>query len=226
MTQRSRTATCAFLLTVLVAVSAQGEMVWDPPWVENPSDPQWTGGVVTHQRWEFAEDPGYPVDAINPFGQPYVDLGSVNSGNATYPDIVIGPDGVTEIPTWHINQDGGFLMIYVPNNPLPNARKVIFIQLTSDKGPLLGSPTSSPTGTVSYPKSAINHNGTGWYTYTAQIDLPFNPVEEYIFYTFPESTNISEVVVDTICVPEPATLGLLLCMAGLVALRRRYRQDA
>lgn len=213
-----KTGTCALLLTAMATVSAQAEMVWDPPWVENPSDPQWAGGVVTHQRWEFAENPGYPVAMNNPFGQPYVDF-----NNATYPDIVIGPDGLTEIPTWHIDQDGGGLFIYVPNNPLPNARKVIFIQLTSDKGPLLGSPTSSPTGTVSYPKSAINHNGTGWYTYTAQIDLPFNPIEEYIFYAFPQSANISEVVVDTICVPEPATLGLLLCGGGTALFRRRRR---
>jgi len=195
-------------------------MIWDPPWVENPSDPQWAGGVTTHQRWEFAENPGYPVALDNPFGQPYVEL-----GNATYPDIVIGPDGVTEILTWHIDQDGGELIIYVPNNPLPNARKVIFIQLTSDKGALLGSPTSSPGGSVSYPKPAINHDGTGWYTYTAQIDIPFNPPEEYITYRFPESTNISEVVVDTICVPEPATLGVLICSSvGIAALRRRRHQ--
>ncbi len=206
---------CAFLLTALVAVSAQGELIWDPPWVENPGDPQWIGGVTTHQRWEFAENPGYPVAMDNPFGQPYVELWS-----ATYPDIVIGPDGATEIPTWHIDQDGGSLTIYVPNNPLPNARKVIFIQLTSDKGAMLGSPISSPGGSVSYPKPAIKHGSTSWYTYTAQIDIPFNPPEEYITYTFPESTNISEVVVDTICVPEPTTLGLLLFGGGWATLRR------
>lgn len=207
---------CALLLLAMTAGLAQAEMIWDPPWVENPTEPQWTGGVTTHQRWEFAENPGYPVAMNNPFGQPYVELWS-----ATYPDIVVGPDGLTEIPTWHIDQDDGSLTIYVPNNPLPNARKVIFIQLTSDKGAMLGSPTSSPGGSVSYPKPAIKHGSTSWYTYTAQIDIPFNPLEEYITYRFPASTNISEVVVDTICVPEPATFGLLLC-GGWAVLRRRY----
>lgn len=203
-------------LAMVVPVSAQAEMVWDPPWVEDPTDPQWAGGVTTHQRWEFDEHPSLPVDTQNPFGQPFVEVGG------TYGDIVIGPDGVTPIPTWHIDEDGGRLMIYVPNNPLPNARKVIFIQLTSDKGPLFGSPTSSPGGVVSYPKGPIKHGPTSWYTYTAQIDIPFNPAEEFIFYEFAESTNISEIVVDTICVPEPASAGLLLC-GGLATLLRRRR---
>ncbi len=209
---------CVLLLAATAAIPVHAEMVWNPPWVENPSDPQWFGGVATHQRWEFAENPGFPVAMDNPFGQPYVDFSL-----ATYPDIVIGPDGQTLIPTWHIDQDGGGLFVYVPNNPLPNARKSIFIQITSDKGPLLGSPSSSPTGTVSYPKPAINHNGTGWYTYTARIDLDFNPIEEYIFYNFPASTNISELVVDTICVPEPAATAGLLAMIAPVLTRRKPR---
>lgn len=91
-------------------------------------------------------------------------------------DYAPGPNGAI-INTWHIDEDGGFLHIYVPNDPTPRDRKVIFIQLTSDKGALLGSPVSSPSGTISYPKPAIKHGPTSWYTYTAQIDIPFNPPE-------------------------------------------------
>jgi hypothetical protein len=206
---------CVFGL--VLSGAAQAEIVWQPPWVEDPSDLQWQGGSVTHQVWEFNDDPIVPMISENPFG-----LAQIEVVGGSYPDPVIGPDGVTLLNTWHIDQDGGSLVISVPNDPRPNDRKVIFIQLTSDKGPLLGYPTSNPPGTVSYPKPAINHDGTGWYTYTAQIDIPFNPPFETITYCFPESTNISELVVDSICVPEPASLSLL-AVGGLALLRRRCR---
>jgi hypothetical protein len=206
----------AILLVMVLAASAQGEDIWDPPWVENPSDPQWAGGATTYQRWEFSENQSNPVAVDNIFGTPLVGF-----QNASYPDDVVGPDGNTTIPTWHIDQDGGSMTIFVPNNPLPNAQKIIFIQITSDKGAELGSPTSNPPGSVSYPKPAIKHGNTPWYTYTAQIDIPFNPPNESITYTFPESTNISEVVVDTICVPEPAALGWLLFAGGAMLRCRR-----
>lgn len=203
-------------ILVLAGSAANGEIIWQPPWVEDPSDPQWQGGTTTTQVWEFNDHPTNPSTVDNPFGQPFVDI------TGTYPDPVTGPGGDV-INTWHIDTDGGELVIHVPNDPRTNARKVIFIQLTSDKGPLLGSPTSNPPGTVSYPKPAINHNGTGWYTYTAQIEIPFNPPQETITYTFPESTNISELVVNTICVPEPITLGWV-AMTGLMMIRHRTRQ--
>ncbi len=220
-------------LTVLTAMAALlaiqpvlAEDIWDPPWVENPSDPQWSGGFTTHQVWEFDENSESPVILENPFTsptrQPYVQV-----SNGAYPDPVPGPDGTTEINTWHIGPGGGTVTIWVPNNPDPNWLKVIFIQITSDKGQSDPTgPHSNPPGTTSYPKPAINHDGTGWYTYTARIDIPGNPPEEFITYTFPESTNISEIVVDTICVsPEPATLGLLvLGGVGLAASLRRRRR--
>ncbi|NLE37149.1 MAG: hypothetical protein GX621_03900 [Pirellulaceae bacterium] len=212
---------CAACGAAVLGGVATAEDIWDPPWLEDPTDPQWLGGVATYQRWEFDENPAWPVELHNPFGQPYIEL-----GGASYPDPVPGPNGAI-INTWHIDEDGGFLHIYVPNDPTPRDRKVIFIQLTSDKGALLGSPVSSPSGTISYPKPAIKHGPTSWYTYTAQIDIPFNPPEEYITYRFPESTNISELVIDTICVgiPEPSTatmlLGVAIAACGLFGIGRR-----
>ena len=110
------------LFVVAVPNVALAEDIWDPPWLEDPTDPQWSGGVATYQRWEFDEHPHFPVEAHNPFGEPFVEL-----GGASYPDPVIGPDGETVINTWHIDEDGGFLQIYVPNDPTPRERKVIFL---------------------------------------------------------------------------------------------------
>ena len=168
-----------------------------------------------------------PVVSENPFGTAQV---QVDPTAGHYPVSVPGPSPTGDlINTWHIDVDGGLFSLRVPNNPLPNARKVVFVQITSDKGYDLGSPFSDPPGSVSYPKPAINHDGTGWYTYTAQIDIPQNPPLEYVHFAFPASTNISEVVVDTICVPEPGTLALAFggaAVAAAVAWGRRRRGNA
>ena len=59
-----------------------------------------------------------------------------------------------------------------------------------------------------------------WYTYNGLIRIPFNPPSERIWFGFPESTNIEEIVIDTICLPEPATLALV-AFGGALVLRRR-----
>ena len=190
--------------------------VWPAPWEEEPMNPEWMGGVTTAQMWEFPQSPDVPVYVDNPFGDPVVEV-----INGEYPDWVMGWEGQQEIATWHIKEGGGKLRITVPNNPEPNKRKVIWVQVTSDKAPGPTDPVTQPPGTTSYPKSPIGLGGT-WYVYTARVDIPTNPAYEVIEYTFPESTNIEEVVVKTICVPEPATLGLL-ALGGLAVIRRRRR---
>jgi len=207
------------VLTVCVVLAAAGlalgEDVNPAPWEQDPGNPEWEGGVTTAQMWEFSVtqfDPNY-VD--NPFGQP-----EVTFTNAMWPERVVGPHG-WEISTWHIGPGDGGVTIFVPNNPDLNKRKVIWLQMTSDKAP--AGLQSNPPGTVSHPEPAIQWPNGTWYTYTARIDIDFNPACETITYDFPECTNISEIVVKTICVPEPMTLGLL-GLGGLGVLLRRRRK--
>jgi len=208
------------LLAVLAFAVApvMAEDIWDPPWEEDPTNPEWQGGVTTYQRWEFGENPDMPVEVDNPFGMPYVEV-----INGTYPDWVLGPDGPDEIATWHIGPGAGSVDITVYNNPDPRKRKVVFIQVTSDKGWGPSGPSSIPPGTTTFPKPAIQWPNGTWYTYTAQIDIPINPEKEVIHMDFPECTNISEIVVHTICVPEPATMSLLV-LGGIGMLVRRRRK--
>lgn len=199
-----------------------GEDVVPPPWVTDPADPQWEGGSTTFQVWEYAEDPYSAPLYDNEWGMP-----EVMFLNAT-PQIAPGPhlDDATgepiEIWTWHVDGPGG-IDILVQNDPRPNDRKVIWVQVTADKSPGPNPPSSNPPGTTTLPVPVWQLPNSPWYVYTARIDIPFNPEFEIIHYDFPESTNISEIVVDTICVPEPATLSLIVLGGAALVRRRRGR---
>ncbi len=192
-----------------VVSSASAIHVFDPPWVQNPTDPQWAGGSTTSQGWEFGNNHGY---VNNPFGTPTVQF----PGGS--------PQTVTDFPqqlgvptmTWHIDQEGGGMLLSIPNDPLQRPVKFIHLQYTADKAG--GVPTTNPPGTAT-PGGVAGHGGA-WYTYEWTLEIRPNPPFETIWVPFPVSSNIEEVHVATICVPEPATVGLLLC-GGLAALRRR-----
>lgn len=203
----------AGLALLTQAPNAFALLVFTPPWMSNPSDPQWQGGVVTSQGWEFAADPLAAPTAVNPFGPPTIQFTQASPSTATdFP----GTSG--SINTWHVDNDGGGFTLYIPDNPFPWDRKVIHLQYTSDKASM-GPPISSPAGAVS-PGGVVGHGGA-WYTYEWMIEIRPNPNFETIWVPFPQSTDIEEIWVHTICVPEPATwaMGTVLGLAALGGAR-------
>lgn len=122
--------------------------------------------------------------------------------------------------------------IWIPNNPDPNLSKMIFWQMTSDKSPTpTGSPpTATGVGPDTYgstdhpaPHPHIDHGGGGWYTYNGLVEIQPNPEGEWLTFELVDSTNIEEIVIKTVCMPEPATLGLM-ALGGLGVLARRRRR--
>ena len=208
----------AVAMAVLGIVSpALAIHVFDPPWVKNPTDPQWQGGVVTSQGWEFGNGGASldtPAYVNNPFGPPQISFSPGTPQPVT--DFPGNPGTVTW--TWHIDQTGGGMFIDLYNDPTQRERKVVHLQYTSDKASI-GEPVTAPAGGVLPGGGVAGHGGT-WYTYEWLLEIKPNPPYERIFVPFPESTNIEEVHVSTICVPEPTCLGLIGLLAATFYRRR------
>ncbi len=202
---------------------------------EDMNPPPWDLSLPnqTSQTWEVQPtgfvDVGYPYSPTsfnNPFGEPYVTL----YGDWNYEEIPGPPQG-DPIPTWHVGPGGGALTITVPNNPIGGDTKKVFWQITSDKSVTQGNPPmSNPPGATSTPYPALQWPSPldNWYTFNGLVEIHPNPASETI--TFPdlvECTNISEIVVKTVCytVPEPGTLVFLSTGAvGLLIFGWRQRR--
>jgi len=209
-------------LALSLAGPAMGEDLNPPPWdLSLPNQ--------TAEWWECEGQPVYPFEPIwptqydNPFGPPEPTLTFLCDVEIEY---IPGPhDPVVEIATWHVSGPGG-IDIEIKNNPDPDKYKLIFWQITSDQSPTpTGSPpTTTPPGTSlpsPYPQAPWPVDN--WYTYNGLLEIRPNPEKEIIHFDLLPSTNIEEIVIKTICIPEPATLTLLALGACLPLLRRRRK---
>ena len=190
----------------------------DPPW-------DMTLPNQTSQAWECCSSSPLvdiePTVMDNPYGGPD---GPLMNGAFDEIQWILGPEGSDEIATWHVGEPGG-VDIWIPNNPDPDLYKLIFWQVTSDKSPTpVGDPPTTNPPSTSVP-TGIAHTqwpNSTWYTYNGMLKIVPNPEGETIHFDFLASTNIEEIVIDTVCVPEPATIGLL-AMGAVALLRRRRR---
>ncbi len=178
--------------------------------------PAWCGDdFTTFQIWEFSDNsnPADPDAVVNPYGDPYAAM----SGSLWLP-MDLGHQGV-----WRVGS--GSMDFYIPNtdNEDPDSYKEIWLQLTflaEDSEPPLFF--TDPMWTIEPETVDFSLIGDGYIHATFLILLEPNPTEETI-QIFPRHCTlyIDEVVVDTRCVPAPATLTLLLLSAGMVLRRRR-----
>ncbi|MBM4103238.1 MAG: PEP-CTERM sorting domain-containing protein [Planctomycetes bacterium] len=113
-----------------------------------------------------------------------------------------------------------YLLLHLPNSQEPNPAKIIWLQITYSAGSIDRKPQIQ-----TLPQYASIHAVQSttidslYYHDIFRIVLKPNPPEEWIAIQPRDCTlYIDEIVVDTICIPEPATM--LMLGLGIVLLRK------
>jgi hypothetical protein len=126
-------------------------------------------------------------------------------------------------PSMFVNS--GELDITIPNSPVIQPEKEIWVDITwkaAGLGPLPDQPLIGVMSEIEYDMMTIIHLDTsledGWMDTVFKINIWPNPSMETI--VIKGDIYVNQVVVDTRCIPEPATL-LLLTLGGLFLRKQK-----
>jgi len=180
--------------------------------------PTWRGAPgTTMQQWEFSVFNLTPAPDVvhNPYGVPLLDVDS--HGWYEYKD---GRQGI-----WPLS---GEIDVYIPNRHEILPEKLIWLQLTWKPGDQVNPylPDEPMIGVVPFNTLTMSHTDThldsGWIHSIFAIEIQPNPIAEWI--GIKGDILVDELVIDTYCIPEPATIALLgLGGMALHGIRRRKR---
>lgn len=175
--------------------------------------PDWRGhNDSTFQLWSFSTNELQPLpDSLdNPFGDPMLRV-TPSPGGEWDPD----PGA------WPLS---GEIDIYIPNLPEIRPYKEIWVQLTwmpTSIDPFL--PDMPVVGVTPFDSIQMSRGddielGNGWIHSLFMLTIWPNPVEEWI--TIKGDIAVDQLVIDTICIPEPVTI-IILGIGGALALKRK-----
>jgi hypothetical protein len=199
-------------MVILSAVVADAGVYSGPSWRGDPN--------TTFEQWSFGDSgtsPSPDAGFTNPYGPPQTWI--VN--NAVWGN---GPID-SHIGVWQLGT--GEIDIFIPNNLAAQPRKDIWVELVWKGINLTFRPEQPMLGI--YPDGGYTQLntmredtslGSGWTSSVFKINVWPNPPSEWI--TIGGDIYVDQVVIDTRCIPEPATFGLLIGGA-LMAIRRRRK---
>lgn len=186
-----------------------------PPWRGTPDS--------TWQIWRFQNPTNpFPDDWNNPYGVPQILPEPGNIWLPGPPELPSYTGGVICIPA------GGSLSFAIPNDIEPTMQKEIYFQIKY----FSPGTVPSPSGTDAAGNQAQPHGPTytpspghvpGQSYWAGGLLFPSCTGGETITFTNlnpQQPMYIDQVVIDTRCIPTPASLALL-GLAGLTVLRRR-----
>ncbi len=208
----------AVLVCLLFAATARAHDEF-PPW--------WRGlDGTTHQEWQFNDndDPAAPDVVNNPYGTSIADItvGQIGSG---WLDQLGGYGGQSGY--WDLGGSDGSIVIDIDNRDEPLPYKEIWVQVTYWKDLHQAPDVDVPGAVFLYGDTAVIETvatGGTWLLDLTVWRMEPNPNHERIIITAdPGLSIVDQIVVDTRCVPEPATMSLLV-VSGLGLLLGRLRK--
>lgn len=208
----------AAMVCLLAPSAAWGHDELPPPWRGDDPD------RMTLQVWTFDDndDPAAPEQDLNPFGTASADITVGDFGSGWQWDMVPGE----QRGYWDLGV-GGTIVLDIPNSEEEGPFKEIWIQITYIDGPVLVPEVTVPGGTQVGGESGLvieDYFGPGaWLLDRWTFRIEPNPTHEQIVITAGSmGATIDQIVVDTWCVPEPASV-VLLALGGLAILVRRFK---
>ncbi len=200
----------------LCAPAALADYLFDPPWLGGEGGL----GYPTYQGWEFRTDLD-PTTVNNPYGVPTLDPGATGAWEGVFE----GRDGVLRFEWWdEVNID-------IPNADHDNPSKEVWFQITyfafggfsSLSYDIAGwGGETTAFGGESIGPTILESTAAGDWVYEAvHWVIEPNPHGETItLSSFFDDIYIDQIHIDTVCIPEPASV-VLLAVGALVGLRRR-----